>query len=123
MSRRKTYLFFDQRPRTLSEQLFGRDEEVEKLFRALEAGSWVAILGPRMVGKTSLALAGANEFAQENGYSVILVDLRDTETFREATEKILSRLPRSILNSILEYISRISEVSATKGRYRPNGEA
>nr|QEK15992.1 ATP-binding protein [Thermococcus aciditolerans] len=114
-SKRRTPLFFDQRPRTLPEQLFGREEEVEKLFRALEAGSWVAVLGPRMVGKTSLALAGANEFARKKDYNVVLVDLRDTETFREATEKILSRLPRSVLNSISEYISRISEVSATKG--------
>ncbi|WP_157868095.1 AAA family ATPase [Pyrococcus abyssi] len=110
--KRRTPLFFDQRPRTLPEQLFGREEEVEKLFRALEAGSWVAVLGPRMVGKTSLALAGANEFAKENGYNVVLVDLRDTETFREATEKILGRLPRSILDSISEYLSSISEVSA-----------
>lgn len=78
------------------------------MLRALEAGSWVSILGPRMVGKTSLTLAGANAFAKENNYKVILVDLRDTETFREATEKILGRLPKSILDTLSEYLSEVS---------------
>jgi len=108
----KPKLFFDQRPRTGVDQLFGREQDIEKLLRALEAGSWVSILGPRMVGKTSLALAGANAFAKENKYKVIFVDLRDTETFREATEKILGRLPKSILDTLLKYIS---EVSASAG--------
>ncbi len=100
--------FFDQRPRRRPEQLFGRSEEIEKLLRALNARSWVSILGPRMVGKTSLALAGANTFASNNGYKVIFVDLRDTETFREATEKILGRLPKSMIEALSEYLSDVS---------------
>ncbi|MFA4646851.1 ATP-binding protein [Pyrococcus kukulkanii] len=108
-------IFFDQRPRTTPDQLFGREEDIRKLLRALEAGSWVAILGPRMVGKTSLALAGANAFAKKNKYKVVLVDLRDTETFRQATEKILARLPKSLLTSLSQYISRISISTAKVG--------
>ncbi|WP_206205998.1 ATP-binding protein [Thermococcus sp. JdF3] len=65
--------FFDQRPRKDASNLFGREEEIEKLSRALESRSWVAVLGPRMVGKTSLTWAGANVFAAKNGYRVVLL--------------------------------------------------
>ena len=100
--------FFDQRPRKEPDSLFGRDEEVEKLSRALESRSWVAVLGPRMVGKTSLAWAGANAFARKHGYRVVFVDLRDTDTFRGATEKILGRLPESTLGRLSKHISEVS---------------
>ncbi|KUH32471.1 ATPase [Thermococcus celericrescens] len=100
--------FFDQRPRKDASNLFGRDEEIEKLSRALESRSWVAVLGPRMVGKTSLAWAGANVFAGKNGYRVVFVDLRDTDTFRGATEKILGRLPKSTLDKLSKHISEVS---------------
>jgi len=100
--------FFDQRPRKDKESLFGRSEELSKLINALHAKSWVAILGPRMAGKTSLAWAGANAFAKEMKYKVIFVDLRNTETSRQATEKILGRLPKSILETLSKYIAEVS---------------
>nr|WP_237710136.1 ATP-binding protein [Pyrococcus sp. ST04] len=68
----------------------------------------MAVLGPRMAGKTSLAWAGANAFAEEMKYNVIFVDLRNAETSRQATEKILSRLPKSILDALSKYIAEVS---------------
>jgi len=34
--------------------LFGRDEEYSELSRLTKSGLWVAIIGKRMTGKTSL---------------------------------------------------------------------
>ncbi|MFZ0890954.1 MAG: ATP-binding protein [Thermoplasmata archaeon] len=48
---------FDLGPKDRPEALFGRETEVEQLTRLIEAGRWTALLGPRMVGKTSLAKA------------------------------------------------------------------
>ncbi len=100
--------FFDQRPRKDPKALFGRGMEISRVVRAFEANSWVAILGPRMVGKTSLAIAGSHMFSEKNGYNVVFVDLRNSTTSRQATERILSRLPESIINRVAKYLSGVS---------------
>jgi AAA+ ATPase superfamily predicted ATPase len=47
-------MLFDLRSKERLEELFGRDEEVDKCLELLTLGNWVTVLGPRMVGKTSL---------------------------------------------------------------------
>ncbi|MBS7637135.1 ATP-binding protein [Candidatus Bathyarchaeota archaeon] len=47
-------MLFDLNPKTSSKELFGRERELEELIRLVRARRWVAVLGPRMVGKTSL---------------------------------------------------------------------
>ena len=100
--------FFDQRPRKDPKALFGREREVSRVVRAFEANSWVAILGPRMAGKTSLAIASSYMFSEKNGYNVVFVDLRNSTTSRQATERILSRLPESIINKVTKYLSGVT---------------
>jgi uncharacterized protein len=48
---------FDLGPKDSPEALFGRAAELVQLTRLVDAGRWTAVLGPRMVGKTSLAKA------------------------------------------------------------------
>jgi|GEM_PF-156701 len=48
---------FDLAPKDTSRALFGRDREFAELCRLVEARRWVVVLGPRMVGKTSLVKA------------------------------------------------------------------
>jgi AAA+ ATPase superfamily predicted ATPase len=50
-------LLFDLTPKDSPEALFGREKELAELIRLIEAGRWVTVLGPRMVGKTSLIKA------------------------------------------------------------------
>ncbi len=100
--------FFDQRPRKDPKALFGREREVSRVVRAFEANSWVAILGPRMAGKTSLAIASSYMFSERNGYNVVFVDLRNSTTSRQATERILSRLPEFIINKVTKYLSGVT---------------
>jgi len=48
---------FDLAPKESPDALFGRDREVAELTRLIAARRWVVVLGPRMVGKTSLVKA------------------------------------------------------------------
>jgi AAA+ ATPase superfamily predicted ATPase len=50
-------MLFDLTPKDSPEDLFGREKELTELVRLIEAGRWVTVLGPRMVGKTSLIKA------------------------------------------------------------------
>ncbi|MEM3082671.1 MAG: hypothetical protein QXM50_03890, partial [Candidatus Caldarchaeum sp.] len=54
-------MLFDLRPKERLKDLFGREEEYSKLVRLVENGSWVAVLGKRMTGKTSLVKTLARE--------------------------------------------------------------
>jgi uncharacterized protein len=48
---------FDLAPKDSPKALFGRGREFGELTRLVEARRWVVVLGPRMVGKTSLVKA------------------------------------------------------------------
>jgi uncharacterized protein len=52
---------FDLGPKDRPSTLFGREEELAELVRLINAGRWVVVLGPRMVGKTSLIRAANRE--------------------------------------------------------------
>ncbi|MGC2289247.1 MAG: ATP-binding protein [Thermoplasmata archaeon] len=62
---------FDLTPKATARALYGRDSELQTLARLVEHGRWAAVLGPRMVGKTSLAKAAASQSRR----SVIYVNL------------------------------------------------
>lgn len=114
--------WFSPRPRERVEELFGRDIEVRRLINALESNSWVAVLGPRMAGKTSLAIASSREFARRHGYSVVYIDLRNSTTLREATERILRNLPLGVIRKLEAYISSVA-IKGLEIRLKPSASA
>jgi AAA+ ATPase superfamily predicted ATPase len=59
---------FDLHPKESPATLFGREEELAKLSRLINAGRWTAVLGPRMVGKTSLIRAASKGFRRPTVY-------------------------------------------------------
>lgn len=50
---------FDLSPKDTPDALFGRAAELDQLARLVNEGRWAVVLGPRMVGKTSLIKAAA----------------------------------------------------------------
>ncbi|MCS7365154.1 MAG: ATP-binding protein [archaeon GB-1867-035] len=64
--------FFDPKPKVKKEDLYNREEELEKLKFALKTSPLILILGLRRTGKTSLLYTALNEFKIPN----IIVDLR-----------------------------------------------
>ena len=54
-------MLFDLRPKESRRELFDREEEYQELKRLVDSGLWVAVVGKRMTGKTSLLKTFANE--------------------------------------------------------------
>jgi len=65
---------FNLNPKESPRELFGREKEIEELIRLIKAKRWVALLGPRMVGKTSLIKA-ANKKLENSGIKAVYVNL------------------------------------------------
>ena len=58
------------------DNFFGRDEELARLRRAVEAGNHVLLVGPRRIGKSSLVAELSRRLAAE-GWAVVKVDVQD----------------------------------------------
>lgn len=69
-------MLFDLRPKERREELFGREEEYRELKRLVDSGLWVAVIGKRMTGKTSLLKTFSNE---SKGVYVNLLGARSME--------------------------------------------
>ena len=59
---------FDLAPKDTPNTLFGREEEMAELIRLIDARRWVAVLGPRMVGKTSLVKVAQARMSRPGAY-------------------------------------------------------
>jgi len=78
-------MLFDLRPKTSRHELYGREEELEALHR-LSRTEWIAILGRRMTGKTSLL---KTFLAEVNG---IYVNLSGVRSIRGLVEELMKKL-------------------------------
>ncbi|MCI4373012.1 MAG: ATP-binding protein [Thermoplasmata archaeon] len=83
---------FDLAPKESEDALFGRDREVAELVRLVEARRWVVVLGPRMVGKTSLVKAVRNRLHRPGAY----VNLWGVRSVQGLVEGLISGLNESV---------------------------
>jgi uncharacterized protein len=92
---------FDLKPKESPKELFGREKELSDLIRLTQAKRWVALKGPRMVGKTSLLKAVAPTLMRQN-IKVVYVNLwgaKGTDDFLRALSRALNE-EKSIINKI-----------------------
>ncbi|MFA4647835.1 AAA family ATPase [Pyrococcus kukulkanii] len=87
---------FLQGPCHNREELFDMEDELRTITKALKNNAWVAILEPRMAGKTSLAIVSANLTEKKTFY----VNFKGAENLRNVTLRILSALGRSKMKGI-----------------------
>lgn len=59
---------FDLSPKNSSDVLFAREKELDETVRLIKAKRWVALLRPRMVGKTSLIKVANNKLDRTGIY-------------------------------------------------------
>jgi hypothetical protein len=97
---------FSLGPKESPKELFGREKEIEELTRLLSARRWVALLGPRMVGKTSLIKA-TNAKLERAGIKAIYINLWSVK----GTQGLLSALAEGINNQK----SLLQKIKATSG--------
>ncbi len=79
-------MLFDLRPKERLKELFGRRAEYEELSRLVKTGQWVAVLGRRMTGKTSLVKTFAKE---TGGIYVNLMEVRGLDGLAQALSQSL----------------------------------
>lgn len=103
---------FDLKPKESPRALFGREKELEDLVRLIQARRWVAVLGPRMVGKTSL-LKAANSKLGKHQIRVIYANLWGAT----GTNDLLKALARGLNEekNILQKIKGIRIEGVTVG--------
>ncbi|WP_048151950.1 ATP-binding protein [Thermococcus cleftensis] len=86
--------YFNVHPRTDIRTLHGRKREAEKLLKVLRASGWGVVLGPRMVGKTSLSIATAVEYAKSVRTAVIYLNLSTAKSFHDLTVRLLGAVSK-----------------------------
>lgn len=108
--------YFNLNPKEFPRELFGREKELDELVRLVRARRWIAILGPRMVGKTSLIKA-VNVKLKKMSVKAIYVNLWGAK----GTHGLLNALAQglnaesSVLQRIRGMAERIEGVSFGPG--------
>lgn len=83
---------FDTKPKSDPRFLYGREKELDTLIENLRKKKWVILLGPRRIGKTSLAECALTKL----GAKIFILDARENSNFTESLNKLLST-PESTL--------------------------
>ena len=104
---------FDLAPKDSPKALFGRDRELDELVRLVNAGRWVVLLGPRMVGKTSLLKAASRRFERPAIY-VNLWGARGTLGFVNAFVHGLNS-SRSLVSKLRGVVRRLEGLAVGPG--------
>jgi uncharacterized protein len=101
---------FDLAPKESAGSLYGRDGELAELVRLVEARRWVVVLGPRMVGKTSLVKAVRNRLRRPGAY----VNLWGVRNVQGLVEGLISGLNESasVRARLIRAARRVEGVSA-----------
>ncbi len=83
---------FDTKPKSNPRLLYGREKELDTLVGNLRQKNWVILLGPRRIGKTSLAECAITKL----GKKIFVLDARENSNFTEALNGLLA-VPESSL--------------------------
>jgi len=102
-------IYFDFRPKETKEDLFDREEELNKLISSSKTESIILLTGIRRIGKTSLLKV----FLNETNYPYALVDIRSPLTSYKSLYTIFSDVLTQInkrrrIESLLKHITGIS---------------
>lgn len=99
---------FPETPIIRVDELYGREKEVSRLRQlVIEKRRWVALIGPRAVGKTSLARAFASYYSSETGKPVVYSNFAGIHNFTEFVE----RFGLDVANLVHEDKLRLKRIS------------
>ncbi len=78
---------FDTKPKSDPHFLYGREKELENLVDYLSEKNWVILLGPRRIGKTSLAECAITKLKQK----AVILDARENNNFVKGLNDALAK--------------------------------
>lgn len=81
-------LLFDNHPKIDLKSLYGRDKQINKIVQHLLNGRWVTLVGPRLVGKTSLCRVAQTEL-KNKGHNSLFICLWGYSSLREFLDALL----------------------------------
>ncbi len=89
-------VIFTEKPRDSIENIYDRLDEINKIKNVINTGDWLALLGPGMIGKTSMAKAILNEY--KKSYDTIYIDLTGIKSSYDAINRIFNSIPMNIID-------------------------
>ena len=95
-------LLFSTRPKERREDLYDRDKEIEIIKDSISRGEWVAVLGMRRIGKTSVVNVAVNESGGVK-LRIDLFRLYNPAKKQYSKEEFLSLLIQSVNDTIKNY--------------------
>lgn len=105
-------MLFDLHPKDSTESLFGRNSEISDLLKHLENRRWVALLGTRMVGKTSLVKVVKDEL-RKKGVEALYINLWGITTISGLLDGLtysINASPR-LYKDVKQFLSRINGIN------------
>lgn len=104
-------MLFDLRPKESQKDLFGREKELQELEK-LVASEWVAIVGARMTGKTSLVKTFVAEKSRRGNMIALYVNLLGAKGIRDFVAKLSESLSYKVTSQ--EISLKLPFVEVTK---------
>ena len=105
-------MLFDLHPKETPESLYGRDNDLKDILTHLRNRRWICLLGPRMVGKTSLVKAAQTKLNKSHINS-IYINLWTVDSLRGLLDGILTALSESkgLFSKVKKELSHISALT------------
>lgn len=100
--------YFDVRPKDNPHFLYGRDRELKEFISQISKGRWIAVLGPRRVGKTSLVLCGLRNLSNE--YVCEIIDFRTFAGRKDIQPSEIIQVMLEGFNNIVSERKKFSKV-------------
>jgi AAA+ ATPase superfamily predicted ATPase len=104
-------LLFDLKPKDSRKDFYDRRNTIDEIVRLLKHGSWLVVLGSRMVGKTSVIKVACSDLPR--GYSYVYLNLwgvKSAGSFLEALAHGISE-SRTLYEKIKNNLKRVEEFS------------
>ncbi len=104
-------MLFDLHPKEQSGSMYGRDDDLAEIVRHLSHGRWITILGPRMVGKTSLAKAAGSNLEKKK-IAILYLNLWGVTTIPRLLQGIVFALYNSsrLYARVKRFLSNIQQI-------------
>jgi len=119
-------MLFDLHPKDRPKSLYGRDDDLSNIINHISNRRWITILGPRMVGKTSLVRA-AKFILERQEFTVLYLNLWGSKSMTGLLDGIIHALHDSskLYRNVKKYLKQLNGLTVSplgitiKGNSKP----